>query len=282
MQSPSIPLRLVALLFALLLVPACGGGSGSPGGMVDISGGPDAPVGDTQATTYVTYFWLGAVQDALVMSQYPDWNRGTNWTLQAAHGRPNGEQRSYVQFFVPQLPAGSKVLEARINVYEDYDSGQNGPAAIQVGEAVAPWSAASVTWNNQPNPLGPLGAQSIGPFIRAGMWRTSGDIRAIIQRHVDDPMSNNGFVLNNTASFAFLRTFTGLDQPNARTASTLGTAPRLLIKVESTVPLSTANIGTTLPPNTELGRIFGFSTPILIYQISTGNGYPAAWDVGLF
>ncbi len=275
--------RLLALLFALILVPACGPTGGTSDGMVDISGGPDSPGGGaTQTQKFITYFWLGAVQDALVMSRYPDWNRGTNWALQAAHGFPNGEQRSYVQFFVPQLPPGSKVLDAHINLFEDYDSGQNGPAAIQVGEAVAPWSADTITWSNQPNPLGPLGTESIGPFIRARMWRTTGNIKNTIQRHIDNPMSNNGFVLNNTSQHAFMRTFTALDQPGGRTATTLGTAPRLLMKVESTVPLSPANIGTTLPPNTELGRVLGFANQILIYQMATGNGYPAAWEVGLF
>ena len=60
----------------------------------------------------ITYFWLAAIKDANVRSDMPEFNGGGLFSLVVAHGAPNGEQRSYIKFFMPQLPSGSKVLEA--------------------------------------------------------------------------------------------------------------------------------------------------------------------------
>ena len=62
-----------------------------------------------------TYLWLGAVQDAHVTSLIPEANYDGNFSLVTAHGAPNGEQRTYLEIFLPQLPAGSDVLEAYID-----------------------------------------------------------------------------------------------------------------------------------------------------------------------
>ena len=67
----------------------------------------------------ITYFWLAAIKDAYVRSDIPEFNGSGAYSLVVAHGQPSGEQRSYIKFFMPQLPAGSKVLEAYINVYKD-------------------------------------------------------------------------------------------------------------------------------------------------------------------
>lgn len=227
----------------------------------------------------ITYFWLAAIKDANVRSDMPEFNGGGLFSLVVAHGAPNGEQRSYIKFFMPQLPSGSKVLEAYINVYEDSRQ-QPGNGEINIGTAQAEWDPATITWTNQPNPVGPLSVGAhIGTFISENMWRTSGDIKLVVQDQLDNPSTNYGWILDNSSSYDFTRSFTSMNAPSGRTQTDLDKGPRLLMKVQSTVPLNSSNIGTTVTGSNELGTMYGFGVDILVYKISSGGDWPSSWEI---
>jgi len=224
------------------------------------------------------YFWLAATKDAHVTSYYPDFNNDGAFSLVCSHGEPNRENRSYIEFFMPQLPDGVEVLEAFINVYEDSRQ-QPGSDAIGVGIAVAEWDPYTITWDNQPNPLGPLGPTRIGTFISENMWRKTEDIKLIVQGHLDDPDTNHGWILNNGSNYNFTRSFSSMNAGSARTQTDLQNGPRLLMKVKSNIPLSPANIGTVVSGSTELGNMYGFNTDIMVHRFSSGGEWPADWEV---
>lgn len=234
--------------------------------------------GDGSTTTY---FWLAAVKDAYVRSDIPEFNGSGAFSLNVAHGIPNGEHRTYFKFFMPQLPDGSEIVEAYINVYEDSETGQPGSGGIPIATAQEEWDPDSLTWIKQPNPVGPSSAGTqIGSFISANMWRTSGDIKLIVQEHLDNPATNFGWMLDNTSVFDFIRSFTSMNAPSGRTQLELDKGPRLLIKVQSTVPLNENNIGTTVTGSNELGSMYGFDEDILVYNISSGGTWPESWEIG--
>jgi hypothetical protein len=233
--------------------------------------------GDGSTTTY---FWLAAIKDAYVRSDIPEFNGSGAFSLNVAYGIPNGEHRTYIKFFMPQLPDGSEILEAYINVYEDSRTGQPGNSGIPIGTAQAEWDPASITWLDQPNPVGQLSVGTqIGSFISENMWRTSGDIKLIVQEHLDNPATNFGWILDNSSAFNFTRSFTSMNAPSGRTQFELDKGPRLLIKVKSTVPLNEGNIGTTVTGSNELGSMYGFGVDILVYNISSGGEWPESWEI---
>jgi hypothetical protein len=229
----------------------------------------------------IYFFWLAASKDAHVSSSVPDFNYDGLFSLVSSHGDPNKEQRFYIEFFMPQLPAGAEVLEAYINIYEDSQTGQAGTVTIAVGEAVAEWDPYEITWNNQPNPIGAFStaAKEIQSYVDYNMWKSTGDVKEIAQKHLDDPDSNFGWLFNNQSSTAFTRSFKSMNALDARTKTELQFGPRLLMKVKSSTPLTTATIGTTITGSTELGNMYGFGTDIRVYNIESGEEWPVAWEV---
>jgi hypothetical protein len=240
--------------------------------------GKDDPI-ITDDSYYV--FWLAASKDAHVSSSQPDYNYDGMFSLISSHGDPNKEQRFYIKFFMPQLPAGTEVLEAYINIYEDSQTGQAGTVTIAVDEAVAEWDPYAITWNNQPNPIGLSGSAGgqIQAYVTNNMWRKTADIKGIAQKHLDDPDSNFGWLFNNSSSIPFTRSFKSMNALDARTQTELQLGPRLLMKVKSSTPLDANNIGTTITGSTELGNMYGFGTDIMVYLIQSGEEWPVEWEV---
>jgi hypothetical protein len=226
-------------------------------------------------------FWLAATKDAHVSSSIPEANYDGMFSLVCSHGDPNKEQRFYIKFFMPQLPAGTEVLEAYINIYEDSQTGQAGTVTIPVGEAIADWDPYQITWNMQPNPIGAFStaAKEIQSYVNYNMWRTSGDVKEIAQKHLDDPASNFGWLFNNQSPTAFTRSFKSMNALDARTQTELQLGPRLLLKVKSDTPLNSSNIGTAVSGSTELGNMYGFNTDIRVYRIASEDDWPAEWEV---
>ncbi|MBN2772644.1 MAG: DNRLRE domain-containing protein [Prolixibacteraceae bacterium] len=258
----------ILILLLAVLTSAC-----------DFFGKDDDP--GTSGESDVYCFWLAASKDAYVSSSLPDYNYDGTYSLVCSHGEPNHEQRFYVEFFMPQLPEGAEVLEAYINIYEDSQTGQAGVVTIPFGEAVAEWDPYSITWNDQPNPIGPFStsAGQIGPYTTYNTWRTTDNIKGIVQKHLDDSSTNHGWLFNNSSAIAFTRSFKSMNALDARTRTELQLGPRLLMKIKSATAISTSNIGTILTGSTELGNMYGFGTEILVYSIQSGENWPESWNV---
>lgn len=244
---------------------------GSGGG-----GGGDDPTGPGGKYTYV--LWLNAVKDAHVYQKMPEYNIDGAFSLVSSFGEPNGPTRIYIDFFMPNFPPGTKVLQAYINVWEDSRQ-VPGNGTLPVGLAMDEWSPYDITWLEQPNPMGPLSiATSIGAFIDYNMWRTTGDVAMHVQDQIDNPANNFGWILNHDSVFAYTRSFASLNA--LRDPTDLGFAPRLLIAVETTEPLTIESLGENLPEDNELGTTFGFGIDIQLYLIQSGSSFPESWEIG--
>ena len=111
------------------------------------------------------------------------------------------------------------------------------------------------------------------------MWRTSGDIKLLVQDQLDNPSTDHGWILDNSSLYDFSRSFTSMNAPSGRTQTELDKGPRLLMKVQSTVPLNSSNIGTNIIVSNELGTMYGYGVNILVYKISSGGDWPASWEI---
>jgi hypothetical protein len=184
-----------------------------------------------------------------------------------------------VQFYLPILPSDAKVTHAYINVYENSQQwpGQN---QIDVALANGPWDASTIKWSDQPNPPGPLGSgPAIGPYSGIPKWRGTDNIASYVQGHLDDPSSNNGFVLvMNGYNGDWVRSFASLNHAT-RTADNMGQAPRLLMRVETNAPMTNADvIPGPIPADNELSPRFpGLIT--VSEQFFGLNDWPSNWDV---
>jgi len=105
-------------------------------------------------------------EDTAVYRFLPAIARGSYPTLYAFTLQDAGQDhdfRTFLRFYpMPDL-SGACVASAEVYVYYGFDfagfgSGGTGPGVLTCSPVLAPWSAASATWNNQP-PIGaPTGA----------------------------------------------------------------------------------------------------------------------------
>ena len=203
----------------------------------------------------------------------------------------NAHSRTYLRFELPDLPAGSKVEEAYLHLFNTQDLRYVGNGrSIPIRETSA-WSARTVTF-----------AQPIAPFTTGGArlhvfpkdWCRSDDLSTFVQRHFDDPSTNDGFMLTYGTSAVYdgsAAAFVSLNE--SRTPRMFGlpypgldvsAAPRLLVKVELP-PGATA--GDVVPPPTDnpddpLGRSrtgMGTFAPPPRMLIEPGSDWPPAWRV---
>ena len=191
-------------------------------------------------------------------------------------------ERSYVHFTLPRLPPGTQVLEAYVNLYENSRI-DPGTEQIPFAWANGAWDPLASTWANQPNPPGAAGEiASIGPFRDVNQWRGHPvSIHDEVQRALSGTQANNGFVFHMNSPFASRRSFAA---DITRTSSTLGTAPRLLLRVAN--ELQPFNAGTVTMPMqlpqaqdicTARGPLpLGSTTMVLI---APGAAWPPAWAV---
>ncbi len=241
--------------------------------------GPWIPPPQQGNGPFVTYFWCTAVKDAYVSSSLPYNLGGLSWD-NVGSGDPNGMQRTYVQFYMPLLPATAQVTEAYINMYENSRQ-YPGMVSIDVALANDTWDPATISWIDQPNPPGPLAAgPTIGPYTDIPRWRGTSDISGYGQAHLDNPAGNFGFVLVVNSQQSIVRSFASLDHAT-RTAADMGQAPRLMLRVETDAPLTQANIiPGGLPLDNELGG--RFNGPFTVSEQRFGlSAWPSEWDLAI-
>lgn len=231
----------------------------------------------------VVYLWLAAVKDSYVSSKTPDYSNPELPWLVCSHDNPNGDQRVYIKFFMPQLPTGTIVEKAYINLYEDSQTAQPGNDKIDVARVQNPWDHQTITWNNQPNPLGPLMETGIGLYTEHNIWRGTSDISSYVQEHLDNPSTNHGWMLNNSATYGFIRSFMSMNATNARTAQELNNGPRLLLKIKTPQAISISDIGVDMSifgDNGEFPDMYGFGNSFRVYYARFGgDSWPVDWDV---
>ena len=254
-------------------------------------GGPLTPTMEGSAQGKFAFLWLAADKDAWVGCTAQncadgDHNHGTLFSLDvAAPTIPPGTKRIYVEFYLPELPPGTRVEEAYINLYEDSRQvpGTTIRPVIRVTEE---WDPRDINHNNQPMAIGPLSEDArLGAFRTVNEWRGTrpggSNLAAIVQEHLAYPSRNHGFLVNNPSNTTYLRSFRSDNAPS-RTETEMDFSPRLLLKVRLLGPegfLDTTNVGLPpLPPDTDLDE-FLTGPNVLMVRIAGGATWPASWNV---
>lgn len=253
-------------------------GIGCAGGKIPLVP-PNQPQQNQPTQKFITYFWLAADKDAYVTS-IQDWPHGGLFWDNIGTGTVNGTQRTYVHFFMPTLPAGAKILDARINLYEDSQMWP-GQAGFDIGTTNDDWNPETIIWSDQPNPPGPLGTgATFGAYTTYNVWRGSTDVKNIVQQQFDNPSTNFGFVLQSHDIYGeVVRSFSSVNNLS-RTSDDMGQAPRLLLKVETDTRLELSDVlATSLTPDNELSPRLPGQVLVLLMRSGTDTGWPTDWDV---
>lgn len=239
------------------------------------------------------YMWLGATKDADVRCSAPSCadeniNYGGDFSLGLAYGPqvPPGIYSTYVQFYLPELPPGVRVVEAHINMYENAQL-QPSTFARGIEEAQGTWGPMQITWADQPNAVSLTGPNiaALGGYRQHNEWRgtipaQSTDLVSIVTRQLADPDSNRGFIVKGPAGPSYQRGFASLNELS-RTEDDLGHSPRLLLKLAVPVEgyLDATNVGLpALPPETDLDEQLD-GPGVLMVRVAGGANWPASWDV---
>ena len=285
-------LRAVTVMGIAAAVSAC-----LPTGGGGLFGSRLTPVMEGSAEGEFAFVWLAAVKDADVRCTAPGCvDGGTRYgdlpalNLALADVMPPGIQKTYVAFYLPQFPPGTEVVEAHLNLFEQ--SEQIPSAAPRPVDLVpGPWDPMRVSYDRQPVPPGAR-AEMVGEFAgfgardtwRGTLARTSALVPAI-EAHLADPASNHGFVIQNfpDPSGFYLRSFSSLNHPS-RTASDMGQAPRLLLKLRLPEADPVLSAGTVvlppLPPETDLDETLP-AGEVLVMRVAGGTDWPAEWRVAV-
>ena len=100
-------------------------------------------------------------QDAMVLSDQPAVNFNSTWKL-AAGKTDTGIARSLVKFPLTEIPAGTKVDSARLNMYFDQSHTTNAnDVTIEAHRATGTWAEATATWNNTSALVGELSGTTV-------------------------------------------------------------------------------------------------------------------------
>jgi hypothetical protein len=142
-------------------------------------------------------------EDTYIHQFHPD--RNLNWDNKIAvmawtfDGTP-ADCRGLIRFDLSSIPATAKVTKAELYLYHITDQGNNpqhsqlsGANAGYLMQASSPWTADSVTWNNQPSVI-PENQVEI-PASTSATQDYIIDVTSMIGNMVKQPANNYGFMI---------------------------------------------------------------------------------------
>lgn len=174
--------------------------------------------------------------------------------------------RSFVQFSLASIPAGSTIHSASLEARLQSSSGLSS-LGIEVRQVTSAWATSpSINWNTQPSFSGSASAStavgsSIGSFYQ---W----DVTTLVSAMVSGGTTNYGFaLLAPSVSGATSRTFASAN------ATTIGERPRLVVSYSAptATPTRTPTAGPTSTPTATLAPSEPTYTPT-----ATGTTTPTA------
>ena len=149
--------------------------------------------GDSNEANAVPYSILIAGSDARVQEKNGTTNYGTATTLKVQSWKNGNNIRTFVQFDVSSIPAGSTVSSATLTL-----CATTVPSSTRTYDAhlvTSSWSEGSVTWNTQPSVAGAATDSATTPGSAACMtWTTTSDVQAWV-----DGTANNGWRISDSA-----------------------------------------------------------------------------------
>jgi hypothetical protein len=242
------------------------------------------------------YLWLTADNDATVVcdqvstpspsncpNQYPgNRNFGTGPTVDLQWRNQTTERkRVYVRFYLPELPAGTQVIEARVNLFDlrPVASG-NTDQVIMGSRAIGAWNAEQITWINQPNSATGL-QQEFNLESRANEWSPSQDIaQLIVEPVMNGSEPNNGFMIHFFSTVQSFENGYKSDNTASRTENDLDDAPRLLLRLSKPTSCSALTLPNIPWSDTDLDASIGGPPLSPVLMVRTGHtSWPTNWNV---
>jgi len=228
--------------------------------------------------------WISSDKDAYVSCgrtsscEEGDLNYGTHDHLVVAGGQ-NGRKRAYVHFPIPNVPEGTEVLEAYLELFHSgkNEDGKTDDIDIPFGELQQGFAPLTVTWNTRPDPGTTEGQYRIKLHSQA--WSGSQDIKDLVAGYLGSPESHLGFFLAwNELFHSGLEIEKGFYSNNEkdRTESDLSKAPRLLVKIK--LPDGKTTDDMTMPFMTTDNDLKDLTRPTLMLRYTQGD-WPATWEV---
>ncbi|MGP4050000.1 DNRLRE domain-containing protein [Streptomyces sp. 2A115] len=120
-------------------------------------------------------------QDAMVLQEAPTTNYGQSWKLAVGRTTP-GTARSLIKFPLDEIPSGTELDSARLEMYFDNTHTTGGAdVPIEVHRATGTWSETGATWNSTSALVGELSGTSVqvddgdvGTTAAVGTWKAGG------------------------------------------------------------------------------------------------------------
>ncbi len=196
--------------------------------------------------------------------------------------------RSYVQFDLGEIPAGSVVTSATLKLTPLTPPIHGGtlPAVMQVTAADADWTENALTWNNHPTPLTvPVANGAVDATTNAESF----DVTNIVTQWVAGVTMNHGFVLTSPGSgSAYYVTFSAREGSAAPQLAITYTEPDLVgpkithvavtaTQTEATITWSTDEKGTSYidyGTSNSYGKTKGTSALVAAHSVVLGDLAP--------
>ena len=231
------------------------------------------------------YLWISSDKDSYVSCGPPsgncpeqNFNFGTNSSLVVANSAV-AIKKSYVHFTLPNLPSGSQIKEAYLELYHSgkNEDGKSDNILIPVGLASDDWSPMTLTYANEPNRSFPSEEFSIK--LRSQDWSGTQNISRLIQELIFTSKEFRGFQLYWPYQSQGIEKGFYSNNYIGRTVGDMGLAPRLLIKLTLPASKTVADISLPqqLPSDTDLN--FPGQLVTMMQFVTGGNNWPASWDV---
>lgn len=187
---------------------------------------------DTNANPIITVR-ITAIQDTIINQASPSTNYCTTSGAQVIGTGAGTTARTLFQFSIADIPSNAMIVEAKFNAFISQVSMQssNGLGTLQFYQLSSAWSVCTVTWNNQPTQLSPLGFQYISNATVIQPLPFPFDITQFIVNWQASPSSNNGieaaFQTDTSAPLRILSWFStqgGVQKPFVTVSYRLPTA----------------------------------------------------------
>jgi large repetitive protein len=130
---------------------------------------------------------LGAAADSWVLQSSATSNYG-NDSVVKVDSKAAANARVLVRFALPAIPAGCRVVDAKLRLYaSSYKTGRTLEALM----LTAPWTEGGLTWNNQPAPTGTAATVTSGAGYRE--WTVTSQAQSMYSG------GNHGFLIRDSA-----------------------------------------------------------------------------------
>lgn len=104
---------------------------------------------------------LDKAQNTMIMSEAPSATYADSWKLSVGT-TDYGKVRSLIYFPLDQIPSGTQIDQANLQLYYSQWHTTNANAVtVEAHRATAPWSEATATWNNASGNVGELSANEV-------------------------------------------------------------------------------------------------------------------------